>query len=198
MSELHEGRRAALAEEATTPRGVLIHGKFQPFARVNARGAKHDLKPAWISPATRCFRWEKKRHGKRGVRGLKRWLKRMKTLVAAVGRYVALFSREPQINTPPPTPCNAIRVSRALTISSPPPLPFHPSSSTDGTRSNRWKDRIAARAAGHFSTKPTSLLIKSSMKEFYGAESLWKWDVCYPISWEMIFNFFLFFFRNIF
>lgn len=50
MSELHEGRRAALAEEATTPRGVLIHGEFQPFARVNARGAKHDLKPAWISP----------------------------------------------------------------------------------------------------------------------------------------------------
>lgn len=46
MSELHEGRRAVLAEEATTPRGVLIHGEFQPFARVNARGAKHDLKPA--------------------------------------------------------------------------------------------------------------------------------------------------------
>lgn len=120
----------------------------------------------------------------------------MKTLVAAVGRYVALFSREPQINTPPPTPCNAIRVSRALTISSPPLLPFHPSSSTDGTRSNRWKDRIAARAAGHFSTKRTSLLIKSSMKEFYGAESLslsLKWDVCYSINWEMIFNFFFFF-----
>lgn len=127
---------------------------------------------------------------------MKRWLKRMKTLVAAVGRYVALFSREPQINTPPPTPCNAIRVSRALTISSPPLLPFHPSSSTDGTRSNRWKDRIAARAAGHFSTKRTSLLIKSSMKEFYGAESLslsLKWDVCYSINWEMIFNFFFFF-----
>lgn len=120
----------------------------------------------------------------------------MKTLVAAVGRYVALFSREPQINTPPPTPCNAIRVSRALTISSPPLLPFHPSSSTDGTRSNRWKDRIAARAAGHFSTKRTSLLIKSSMKEFYGAESLslsLEWDVCYSINWEMIFNFFFFF-----
>ena len=195
MSELHEGRRAALAEEATTPRGVLIHGEFQPFARVNARGAKHDLKPAWISPL--LVAWlEKKRHGKRGVRGLKRWLKRMKTLVAAVGRYVALFSREPQINTPPPTPCNAIRVSRALTISSPPLLPFHPSSSTDGTRSNRWKDRIAARAAGHFSTKRTSLLIKSSMKEFYGAESLslsLEWDVCYSINWEMIFNFFFFF-----
>lgn len=127
---------------------------------------------------------------------MKRWLKRMKTLVAAVGRYVALFSREPQINTPPPTPCNAIRVSRALTISSPPLLPFHPSSSTDGTRSNRWKDRIAARAAGHFSTKRTSLLIKSSMKEFYGAESLslsLEWDVCYSINWEMIFNFFFFF-----
>lgn len=127
---------------------------------------------------------------------MKRWLKRMKTLVAAVGRYVALFSREPQINTPPPTPCNAIRVSRALTISSPPLLPFHPSSSTDGTRSNRWKDRIAARAAGHFSTKRTSLLIKSSMKEFYGAESLFlslEWDVCYSINWEMIFNFFFFF-----
>lgn len=120
----------------------------------------------------------------------------MKTLVAAVGRYVALFSREPQINTPPPTPCNAIRVSRALTISSPPLLPFHPSSSTDGTRSNRWKDRIAARAAGHFSTKRTSLLIKSSMKEFYEAESLslsLEWDVCYSINWEMIFNFFFFF-----
>lgn len=127
---------------------------------------------------------------------MKRWLKRMKTLVAAVGRYVALFSREPQINTPPPTPCNAIRVSRALTISSPPLLPFHPSSSTDGTRSNRWKDRIAARAAGHFSTKRTSLLIKNSMKEFYGAESLFlslEWDVCYSINWEMIFNFFFFF-----
>lgn len=127
---------------------------------------------------------------------MKRWLKRMKTLVAAVGRYVALFSREPQINTPPPTPCNAIRVSRALTISSPPLLPFHPSSSTDGTRSNRWKDRIAARAAGHFSTERTSLLIKSSMKEFYGAESLslsLEWDVCYSINWEMIFNFFFFF-----
>lgn len=127
---------------------------------------------------------------------MKRWLKRMKTLVAAVGRYVALFSREPQINTPPPTPCNAIRVSRALTISSPPLLPFHPSSSTDGTRSNRWKDRIAARAAGHFSTKRTSLLIKSSMKEFYEAESLslsLEWDVCYSINWEMIFNFFFFF-----
>lgn len=127
---------------------------------------------------------------------MKRWLKRMKTLVAAVGRYVALFSREPQINTPPPTPCNAIRVSRALTISSPPLLPFHPSSSTDGTRSNRWKDRIAARAAGHFSTKRTSLLIKSSMKEFYGVESLslsLEWDVCYSINWEMIFNFFFFF-----
>lgn len=127
---------------------------------------------------------------------MKRWLKRMKTLVAAVGRYVALFSREPQINTPPPTPCNAIRVSRALTISSPPLLPFHPSSSTDGTRSNRWKDRIAARAAGHFSTKRTSLLIKSSMKEFYGAESLslsLEWDVCYSINWEVIFNFFFFF-----
>lgn len=127
---------------------------------------------------------------------MKRWLKRMKTLVAAVGRYVALFSREPQINTPPPTPCNAIRVSRALTISSPPLLPFHPFSSTDGTRSNRWKDRIAARAAGHFSTKRTSLLIKSSMKEFYGAESLslsLEWDVCYSINWEMIFNFFFFF-----
>ena len=128
----------------------------------------------------------------------------MKTLVAAVGRYVALFSREPQINTPPPTPCNAIRVSRALTISSPPLLPFHPSSSTDGTRSNRWKDRIAARAAGHFSTKRTSLLIKSSMKEFYGAESLSLSlslslsGMGYPISWEMIFNFFLLYILNIY
>lgn len=124
---------------------------------------------------------------------MKRWLKRMKTLVAAVGRYVALFSREPQINTPPPTPCNAIRVvSRALTISSPPLLPFHPSSSTDGTRSNRWKDRIAARAAGHFSTKRTSLLIKSSMKEFYGAESLslsLEWDIRSVGKWFLIFSF---------
>lgn len=132
-------------------------------------------------------RQKKRRHGKRGVRGLKRWLKRMKTLVAAVGRYVALFSREPQINTPPPTPVtpSACHVpSRFLRrpFFLPPPLP-----STDGTRSNRWKDRIAARAAGHFSTGTYLLAYKEfDERVLWGRVSLEWEDVCYPINWEII------------
>lgn len=81
-------RWAARAEEPTTPWGVLIHGEFQPFARVNAGGVKHDLKPA------RRPRKREKENTERGreVVALKRWLKRMKTLVAAAARYVALCS----------------------------------------------------------------------------------------------------------
>lgn len=119
-------------------------------------------------------RQKKRRHGKRGVRGLKRWLKRMKTLVAAVGRYVALFSREPQINTPPPTPvtpsaCHVpSRFLRRPFFLPPPPPPRRTGRDRIGGKIGLPHAQLAIFQRGR-----TSLPIRSSMKEFYGAEFLW-------------------------
>ena len=188
--------------KSTSKRGAVTTVKYRNYTKEGSpRGGTNDplgcLDSWWVSTLCSRERSRRKARFKAGVnfaarlreketwkqrrKGLKRWLKTMKTLVVAAARYVALFSRELQINTPPLTPLTILCTSRALTIF------FAFLSSLRFLLSKRKRDSIVGKI-GLFHSQ--LVIFHRILPEFVGtlfARTRWnESEVCYLENWKIV------------